>query len=335
MKRLLIYITVTALIFSCLGSCTVSRSFSSLTHEYLVSALGFDQNGEELTVALEAVIVNAEDTNAEKKNELLTGNGSSLQEALSAASKKAAQPIELSHCAVAVIGKSVSAERFGEICDYLYNERQITLSILLVCTESAAKLLSSETVSSVAVGYDIMSMAAQQSKLTGIDYKNRFYELESKRKNQINVIALPFFEVTQEEYFLDGIILFKNNAAALKLDSTQTSVYALATDSQGAGSILIDDKQYNIESAYTVCEMSDSKTPEIRLITELKIDAEEQVKEIIEAKIEELFVLSQQKKLDIFGIGNILYHKERDFFGKIENKYDSFYKNMELTVTVK
>jgi len=209
MKRLLIFLFSfgLAVVFS---GCTVSKSFSPLAHEYLVSSLGFDQSNEEKTVIMEAVVINSEDAEEEKKKELLIGSGKTLDEALKSATQKAVQPVELSHCAVAVIGESVSEKYFDEILKYVYNEKAITIALGFVSTHNAEELLSCETVSSVAVGYDIVSMQQTYSRKNSTSFKTRFYEIEASRAAKENSFSLPFFKVDMAKYEIDGKKEFKN-----------------------------------------------------------------------------------------------------------------------------
>ncbi len=334
MKRILIFLCVILIMLS-LSGCAASKSFSPLAHEYLISAIGFDMSGDKKRVILEAVIVNSEDSQAERKTECLTGDGGSLQAALNKATEQAAQPIELSHCAVAVIGGQTDSEYLEEIYSFLQNEKQITLSILLISTNNAEQLLSQETVASVAVGYDIVSMLQTKERLSGIDYKNRFYQLEAKRLEAVNVFSLPNFSIASGGYTIDGISVFKNNSPVMHLDNSKASVYAVATDSQNKGKIIFDEKPYDIESVFTVCRLENKNLPKIVLEAKIEADNKRELKKLIKTEIEELFTLSQSVKLDIFGLGNTISHKETGFFEKIQKNYDKFYRNAELEVIIK
>ena len=334
MKRMLIFFFV-LLDLLLLNGCTLSKSFTPLAHEYLVSALGFDRLDNDIYVTIESVIVNSEDSEAEKKNELIIGSGDSLESAMMMAMGKVTQPMEFSHSAVAVIGKSVNDKYLGEICEYMYNEKDITLSIAVISTENANELLACDTVSSVAVGYDIMSMQQTYSRLSGIDFKNRFYELEAKRRDEVNTFSLPFFNVDNGEYYIEGITAFKNDTPVMRIKGDDASVYAIATDSQGAGRVSIAKERLDVESVTTVCKLKNEKLPQIKLEIKIKANLKKEHKEKLEAEIVELFELSKIHKADIFGIGDILKHKESEFFEKIRKNFDEFYANLELEVVVK
>lgn len=334
MKRILFFLAV-LLNLSVLSGCTISKSFTPLAHEYLVSALGFDMADDKFYITIESVVVNSEDSEAEKRNELLSGKGDSLKSAIKNATDKSTQPLELSHCAVAVIGKSVSDDYFQEICEYIYNEKEITLSIGFVSCENAAGLLSSETLSSVAVGYDIIGMQQTYSRLSGIDFKNRFYEIESVRRKEINAFTLPFFKVKSDSYYIDGITAFKDDLPVMNIDNSLLSVYAIASDTQGTGKIFLENNEYSAESVNTVCHLKNKSLPEIELVVNIKSNFNKKDKALLETEIKNLFEKSQEEKADIFGIGNILSHKESDFFKKIQKNYDEFYSNLSVKVVIK
>jgi len=207
MRKVLIFLNLFfVLCFLC--GCEKIKVFSPLAHEYLVSALGFDQYGREKAVIIETIVVNSEDSGAEKRKEQLIGRGSSLKEAFKNATKKAVQPIRLEHCAVAVIGEDVTASFFDEICEYIYNEKELTIALGMAATNNAKELLSGEAVASVAVGYDIMSMQQTYSREKNVKFKNRFYEVEIKRIKEKSV-SLPFFKVGADGYFIEGEMLFE------------------------------------------------------------------------------------------------------------------------------
>ncbi len=334
MKRLLKIGLVLIVLFT-LSGCKATKGFSTLAHEYLVSAVGFEEEKGEIQVFLETVVVNSEDTEAQKKNELLEGNGKTVKAAVKGAAEKAAESVELSHCAVAVIGESVSGDTLKEICDFLKQEDSISLAVTLVNCENAKELLSSETISSVAVGYDIMSMQQTNSRISGINYKNRFYEIEQKRNEAAGTFSLPHFILENGKYYIDGMTVYKENTAVMRLDSTSSSIYAIATNEQNRGVITLEGDPLNIEYANTSLKLKGNNAPEIFLVTRLSAEGGKQTKALIEDKINELFTASQRLNVDIFGVGNTIEQKNNAFYSKIKKKYYNFYKNMKLEVRVK
>ena len=315
-----------------LSGCALKEAVSAEAIEYLISSVGFDENENGISVFYEAVIVNSEDTTADKKVELIEGNGKSVLEAVGDAAKKTVHPFMLSHLGVAVIGENISAERFEEICKYCYGEDEITLSMMLVATKNAKALLSCETVSSIAVGYDIMSMLDKQSSRTGIEYKNRFYEVESAREKPLNIIALPFFEVEGESFFAEGLCIYKDNAPTVRLNEKQSFFYAIATDTQSAGEVILDGIHYGIKSSYTTVNFKESTEITALMTVKLRSKGDSLNEKTVEKGIKEVFELSKQYSTDILGIGNILYNRKKGLFEKVKTDYYEKYKDFNLTV---
>ena len=334
MKKLSIFL-FTAIIGLIFGGCTLSKSFTPLSHEYLVSAIGFDEFDDEICVTIEAVVVNSEDPEVEKKNERLNGRGKSLDIAMKNAIAQASQPIELSHCAVVAIGKSVGEDYITEICKYIYNENEMTLSVNLISTENAEELLSSSTISSVSVGYDIVSMQQSFSRFWGVDFKNLFYEIEGKRESEINVFSLPFFEMNEDGYFISGITIFKNNSPQMVISEDMISAFSVATNSQSEGKVNIGGNLYDVTSVSSVSRLKNKDYPKLLLEINIAPELDKGFKLELKNEIISLFELSQSEKTDVFSLGNILNQKEPDFYNKFKKKYDKFYKNLTLEVVVK
>lgn len=335
MKRIIFLVFTAVLICTFFCGCAINPENTVFSHEYIVSALGFDFNDGLFEVYMETVVVNSEDYNAERKTELLKGSGETLESAMNSAENTCVIPLELSHCAVAAIAKNVPAENFSEICTLLENEPQIPLGLLLVSCDFPETLLSGEVTTSVAKGYEISDMTAKRSLKNGINFKNRFYEISEKRRNPVGVFSLPYFETDGETFMMKGINVYKNDAFSMHVPENLLPFYSVASDTQSKGEFIINQNQYTVEKSYTVYDISNSPHPEIRLVCNLKINGGKESQKLFKKGIEELFLLSQKEETDIFGLGNILSRKESEYFNKIRDNYDSVYKNFELAVTVK
>ena len=335
MKRIIFSSVLTVLICLSCCSCALNPENTAFSHEYIVSALGFDFENGEYLLTLETIVINSEDFETPKSTMLIKGKGKSPESALNNAVLKSVMPIELSHCAVTVIAENVDSAEFSEICTFLENQPQISLSMLLISAVSAEQLLSLKPVTSVATGYDIATLAANRSLKEGINFKNRLYEISQKRRNEIPVFSLPFFETNDEQFSINGINIYQNDAVLMHIGNELLPFYAVACDTQSKGEILVDEKSLKIEKSYTVCTLKNREIPQIRLVCDLEITGGKETENIFKTKIKELFLLSQENETDIFGIGNLLYQKEETFFKKIKNDYSNYYKNFELSVTVK
>ncbi len=197
MKRLAFIILLTAF-FLC--GCSGENPLKGENPEYMVASLGFSEKNGKLTVFMEAIVINSEDTDAQKKLVVLEGNGDTVKQGAENAEKKAVQPVNLSHCGVIALEEGISKERFLEICEYCYNRDEINLSAFFISSDDVKKLLSEKPTASVAVGYDIMNRLESQKELSGREYKNRFYQIEAQKEK-----SNPHYDilVLEDEVFKD------------------------------------------------------------------------------------------------------------------------------------
>ena len=165
--------------------------------EYLISSIGVDTENGLFNVCFETVIINSESPQQNLK--LIKGSGDTLKKAVLEITRECTQPILLSHCALIAIGESVTENQLNQILDYCYDKDEITLSAFFIKTENAEKLLSQKPVSSVCVGYDIMGLIEQYSKLQNKNPKNRFFEVVAL-KNQQN---LPKIILKEKGYYIE------------------------------------------------------------------------------------------------------------------------------------
>lgn len=308
MRKIFCLLAAISLCISLCG-CSYKRMLAGSGAEYIISAMGFDQNGDELTVILEAVIINSEDADVDKKTSLLKGTGKNTDTAFAQALQSATEAVMLSHLGAVVIGNGVSAENFKEINDWFYNKRDTTLSTFFVSTENAEKLLSCETVSSVAVGYDIVGMLEQNSGETGIDYKNRFFQIEGAYKNKTDTVALPYFSQDEESFSLEGIQIFSKLSPALQLTDEQAFYYSLARDAQTQGTVTLQNQKLDITSAHTSYKL---KNDNIEMRISLKLRQDEIPVSKLKNGINELYELSAKSGTDIFSLEDIIHSKGKE-----------------------
>lgn len=332
MKKPVLFLFSFILLFSLCG-CSFKETLSSHNGEYIISAIGFDGLGDKIGICLEAVIVNTEDTDAERRLELIEGSGNTVEEAFYNASKKTSQPFMLSHCSIIALGEGISPKRFTEINDFCYSSGEITLSAMFVGCKKATALLSSQAISSVAVGYDIASMLEQQSRQTGINYKNCFYEIKAFKGKPLNTFSLPFLELTETGYYISGLKIYKDYSETAVLGNNETSLYAIITDTQSKGELMLEGESVKIGSSYTTWNFEKDDKLKINLILKLQTEnGTDNHKKSIKRNIESLFYTTQQKGMDIFGLGNIIYNKERDIWEDVKENYEENFKNSVLTV---
>lgn len=330
MRKLILYILFSASALSLCG-CTAASVFSGDTHEYLISSLGFDQQDGAIILTAEAVAVNSEDTAEGKKRIILKGEGDNPKTAMADAKTTATQDFDLSHCGVIALGTSLNAENSEAIWDWCYNTEEITLSVYMIACENAAEVLEAEPISSVAAGYDIMSMQEKETKLRGTEFKNTLYETVAQREDAVSVFFMPFVSLKDEKRYIDGTAIFQNSGYTATLSDEDAFCYSVITDTFSGGSVMLHHELTEVKSAETVYKADDMGN--IRLTVNVK--ANNATKEKIKESAESMISLSKSYYGDIFGLGNFIYYKKPELWQKIKDDYPKYYKNFEITVAVK
>ena len=331
LKKALSLILSLALLLSLCG-CSLKDAVFAEASEYIVTAMGFDEEEEDIKITMEALIINSEDAEAENKLVNLTGSAATIEKALQEIYIKTAQPLMLSHMGVIAIGESISQDRFNEICNYCYRTDEITVSVMMISVKDASALFSCLPISSITVGYDIMSMLKAQSNRTGMSFKNRFFEIEALRKLPSKITVVPFFEVLNDSFFYNGMAVFKNGEKTMQLTAEETAVYSIATDNQTSGKIFIKEN-LAVKSAYskfTFKKGIENPILSIRLKPLKEADAS-----AVKDGIEQLFLKSQKADTDIFCLENAYYNKQPDEYKAIGESFEDLYKKIRLSVEIK
>ena len=199
----LIFLSLTVVLCGC-------TALTSESHRYLIASIGFDKKGDNIIVTAESVAINSED-DAGKRRVLLKGEGESPKDAMLDAEKKATQPFNLSHCGVIVLGENLEYADFDEICEYLYDTDEITFSVYMLSAKNAEKLLEKAPVSSVAAGYDLMSIINKETEQSGRDFKNSLYEVVAQKNRKNGRVELPYFALSGEYRVFEGLVVYENS----------------------------------------------------------------------------------------------------------------------------
>lgn len=330
MKKILGLILCICLVFALCG-CSARETISSDKQEYIVASLGFDKRDGKYAMFMESIVVNTEDMNADKQNIILEGIGESIEEAYSQIISKITQPLSLGHNAVTVIGRSVDAEMFKEILNYCSENKELNIGSMLIFTESAEKLLASKPISSVAVGYDLMSMLEVSEEETGQSIENRLYEVRSKTQKPFKIFSLPHIAVNGEEFSIDGLTVFEDYGEICLLSTEEAGLYFLVTDRVSRGELVIEGRKTTINFSKTTYDFSLEENLVIRVNMRLKLTGGNS---FLKKKTEEF--IKQQKTLgrDIFGFSNIIEKQNPKLWRKIKNNYTEYFKNSKIEVRV-
>lgn len=326
MKKLLsLFLIISILYFLC--GCSAKEAIASDKQEYIVSSLGFDNSDGRIKMLIEAIVVNTDDLSEEKTSKIISGEGSNVNEAFAAIISQITQPLSLGHNAVTVIGRKINFLQLEEIFEFLRDNKQINIATMLVATDNAEKLLSCDAVSSVAVGFDVMSMIEVTEEKKGTVFKNRFYEAEALNTKPMKTIYMPYVSEKNGKFLLTGLAVYSDNNFLKILKNEEIPLFCIATDSMARGEIVLEGKK--IEIKYSKVTYSFSFADE-KLYIELNVRLKSRGS-IETLKKQTKTILEQD---DIFGIGNILSRKNPEIFDKIKKDYAYYYKNADIRVNL-
>ena len=325
MKKIVVIICVIAL-FLALCGCNFLKPVKAASAEYIVTSMAFCEQKGEIQVFIEAIVVNTENTETAKLRKVFEGKGKTVEAAVEDAAHSLTQGLLFGHMAAIVFEESLSPQNFYGALQYCYSIEEITLSALCFSSDDAKSLIESEPLSSVAVGYDILSVLEQRQDEYGTNFKNKLYQVLSLSKETLQTVALPCFSAEDSLNFR-GLSVYSSGKAVTLLENEQMNCYFIACDLQDKGKIFIDGILYEIESCSTKRFFEEG-----RLRISINIKGNSLPRASIQKYIEETFDDSKKSGYDVFGLFNTFYKQESDF------KYDTLlkkYKNTSFKVVLK
>jgi hypothetical protein len=305
-KLYIFFFIILPLIFS---SCQKLTQYREPEQQYLISAIGFDNAENELKVSLEVIIFSVGKAESSIESKVFSGNGLTVKQALGNLSSEVAKKLLYGHCALIVLGESLTGSQVEEIFQFCSSGKDIPLSTSLISTPDAMALLSCKSISTPVTGYDITGVLKQKSEDWGIGLTDRLYEVQTKRLDENGYYALPYFSVSTSEdktvYTFSGIRIYEHDSPSLLFDLPQSALYSLLTDTYGSGT-------FYIESDGAIYQ------PEVkRASSSVKIDGD-CGRTCITVKMRLLLRRGQTEKIDTVALGAALEKKAIEFIKSAE-----------------
>ena len=121
------------LFLSCffLFSCSSISGYSEPEDRYIVSAIGFDYSSGMLEASVQIVGDEGEE------NLIRSGFGESVRQAMGHIEGADSRQLEISHCALILIGDSIGKDTLAEIFDYCRKNNDITVGVKVAAAHSA------------------------------------------------------------------------------------------------------------------------------------------------------------------------------------------------------
>lgn len=219
---------VLMLLCLCLSSCSFVSGYSEPEDRYIVSAMGFDKEGNTLEVSVKIV--------GKEKDLLRSGKGESVRGAMAHIEGADAKQLEISHCALIIIGDGVDSEALAEIFGYCRENNDITVGVKVAAAHSAKEILSLD-----ADGYELLGAVRDGADGVGFASGSRFYEIEDVRASGGEAVYhLPYFETDGETYTVSGLKIFKKDTGVVRLDRSESAYYMMIKGELFGGSADIE-----------------------------------------------------------------------------------------------
>lgn len=332
MRKIIAFI-ITVISFASLVGCNNGLE-GKKGGEAIVASMGFDLSKGNYSVFFETVTVNSEDPSEPKKIELVGGSGTTFSAAIEEINKKAVRSFLFSHCAVAVLGDGINQKAFREIRRFIYEKDEINIALKFINSKSAKELLSCERRASVALGYDLVDTLEEQSDISGRRYKDEFYDIEAAQKEGVNVIAIPYFGVTDKSYSVEGVTVYKDCSPILRLSENEAEVYSLLTNSRKKGNFFYNNKIHRLTDIDVKYDFSYDTALEFEIDIDLEFAEKSKIAPAIEETANSLFKMSKKVGADIFGFGNILAQRKPAIWAEVKHGYYEEYLKSRLEVDV-
>ena len=296
--------------------------------EYMVSSIGFDKLGQEIKMFAEIIVVNSGESETGAKTQIFSAAGKSPRDAMYKLHSKLSKPLMLNHCGLLVISEKIQVDEIKEIFNICLLDKSITGAIKLIATKNVESLMNLKPESDIALGYEISNALKQYSNFTGAQYKNRFYEIEAYREGKTMSYSLPYFSVENEKYYIDGSLIYKDDAIVLSLDNNDSIKFSIMSGNFKSGKIS-GENGFEIKLKSVSYDI-DYKNKKLYVAVKLDIDGDSNAIQFLKSEIHK----GKISKLDIYYIADRIYRKHPELWEKIEKDYKDIFKNAKVNFEV-
>lgn len=188
MKKALLWLTVASLVF--LSGCT---GYREINRGYIVSAVGFKKQGDEIKIVLETLSPRETAENA-NETEILSGCGNTFMSAFSNLKQTAVKEPYFNQCVTVIIDGSVSDGDITRMFDFCNNILSVSAGAYAVRSPDIDLLFDKDGIT----GYDIAGLIKQNFK---DENSHRIYRLR-RDISENKSVSLTQVTVFDEKYVL-------------------------------------------------------------------------------------------------------------------------------------
>lgn len=228
-RRRMAIVLVLLILVPSIASCEQTHK-SEPEQVFLVSAVGFDADGEQIRLTLELPVISSD--GEMEKPKVISASGGSVDAALGEITSRLGKELLFSHCALMALGEELSRERLEETFGFVEAGTYLPLACEVVATKNAEALLKSNRLSSVAAGYEITEIYKRERGLLGLDFQSEIYAICSS-ENPERQILLPWFEPSEGEEDAPrfcGLRILRADAPTVTVNREECVAYAVLSD---------------------------------------------------------------------------------------------------------
>ncbi len=238
--------------FAVIGLCIMvsfcgCKGYRETENGYIVTALGFDKGKkDEFSISVEVVSAGGGETTNSPSSEILVGGGKSPGNAVFTLNDELSKTLIFDHCAVVILGEELTKGQTEEIFKYLDVLKELNLGVFLTTTKNSKELLTKSKSVSVARGFDIAGNIKESATEAGINYHNKFYEINKAYKNG-ELYSMPNLEVDNKKIVISGESVVKKEKNIAKLSSEESLVYSVLRNGNSGGRIYLAEDYAEID----------------------------------------------------------------------------------------
>ncbi len=213
MKKIVLLLLFTVLFTACSDGRREPEQIA------IASAVGFD-------AAEEGLLLSVELPGAEGGSSVISEADGNVHTALRQLAEGMERRLLLSHCALIVLGDSLSEEQLEAVFSFIGAGEELPLEAMAVSSSSAHDLLSAGESARKTVGYTLRAHFDRICRATGFYSESAVYQLRADER-AAREIVLPAFERQGESLRYAGLRILRRGASAVTVEPAETTAFAL------------------------------------------------------------------------------------------------------------
>ena len=303
--------------------------YQEINKTAIITGIGIDYHDDNYYLTYE--ILNIKSANEEQKNNekkyIVNAYGSSITDAIIDAENKIDKKTSYSHLEVLLISNSLARKGISDITDYFLRNTKFTNSFYLIGTlnSNPKDILEYQSINNPISSKTIVNLLKTTNSTISLNNKDSF-DYQIARINDKLDIVIPNIKLNDEIY-LDGMLVFKNNEYNYKLDIYETQIYGLLskkiknnliTNDDGAIEIDMNKINYSYDNKINIDLDLEAKIKEINNKDfDIKNNddlnnLEKSFKKEIKNRIRALITRSMKNDSDILNFKQIIFNKTKD-----------------------